>query len=416
MGLGRWLYYRGRDLVLFGPQLVIHALGQVVRQSLEFVLSGALANDAKAVNIPFRAWVGPREDRPFERYQSIVNLRTVVWGVGLFSLMLNLFALANLDFLNVLLLLPSLMFSVSTLVGPFLLQPKPGKHIGPAVWRPKVAGWFVSFGFYMLVARLISYGGRLQWVGVFLCVGLFSRVLLVGLKYVGYPSRLRKLIRLLARQIAEGGLAADEAQKLAQTVIRDLDGDLDKTKAALQKTSLPAERQKLVLETFEAQVVPLLRRPVTDIQTQDSARRRFISEWNRSFVLGLFTFLWFFVVPLPGLLVFTAPGGYRVSMSLAGILDLAVTAVGVVLASGVVSLLLEQRELFGLRGDGLLTSVKRQYESFLLKAARLSPVQMSRFYAMFTEIQTHFDQRSYAFAWRTLRLIETDLKEAEKSD
>ncbi|HYV30321.1 MAG TPA: hypothetical protein VEO53_04330, partial [Candidatus Binatia bacterium] len=41
MGLGRWLYCRGRDIILFGPQLVIHALGQVVRQSLEFVLSGA---------------------------------------------------------------------------------------------------------------------------------------------------------------------------------------------------------------------------------------------------------------------------------------------------------------------------------------------------------------------------------------
>src|SRR5439155_2377497 len=40
MGLGRWLYCRGRDVILFGPQLVIHALGQLVRQSLEFVLSG----------------------------------------------------------------------------------------------------------------------------------------------------------------------------------------------------------------------------------------------------------------------------------------------------------------------------------------------------------------------------------------
>jgi hypothetical protein len=28
MGLGRWLYFRGRDMILFGPQLVIHALGK----------------------------------------------------------------------------------------------------------------------------------------------------------------------------------------------------------------------------------------------------------------------------------------------------------------------------------------------------------------------------------------------------
>jgi hypothetical protein len=37
VGLGRWLYTRVRDLLLFGPQLVLHALGQIFRQSLEFV-------------------------------------------------------------------------------------------------------------------------------------------------------------------------------------------------------------------------------------------------------------------------------------------------------------------------------------------------------------------------------------------
>jgi hypothetical protein len=105
------------------------------------VLSGASANDAKAVNIAFRAWVGPREDRPFERYQNFVNLRTVVWGVGVLSLLLNLFALANLDFLNALLLLPSLMFSVSTLKGPFVMSPKPGAWMEPRVWVPKICGW-----------------------------------------------------------------------------------------------------------------------------------------------------------------------------------------------------------------------------------------------------------------------------------
>jgi hypothetical protein len=169
MGIGPWLYYRGRDVILFGPQLVIHALGQVVRQSLEFVLSGASANDAKGVNIAFRAWAGPREDRPAEGYQNIVNLRTVVWGVGLLSFCLNLFALTHLDFLNVLLLLPSLLFSVSTLIGPFVMQSKGGKQIGWSVWFPKLLGWAASFGFYCLVAWLVAQGGGQKWFGVLLC-------------------------------------------------------------------------------------------------------------------------------------------------------------------------------------------------------------------------------------------------------
>src|SRR5438093_11777633 len=141
--------------MLFGPQLVIHALGQVIRQSLEFVLSGASANDAKSVNIAFRAWFGPREDRPCEGYQNFVNLRTVVWGVGLTSLVMNVFALANLDFLNALLLLPCLMFSVSTLIGPFVMNPKPGRGVGRAVWLSSLMGWVGRLGFYGLLAWFV---------------------------------------------------------------------------------------------------------------------------------------------------------------------------------------------------------------------------------------------------------------------
>src|SRR2546429_4295524 len=59
-------------------------------QTCALPISGASANDAKGVNMAFRTWVGPREDQPFVSYQNFVNLRTVVWGVGLISLLLNL--------------------------------------------------------------------------------------------------------------------------------------------------------------------------------------------------------------------------------------------------------------------------------------------------------------------------------------
>ncbi|MGA2864839.1 MAG: hypothetical protein ABSF95_10165 [Verrucomicrobiota bacterium] len=415
MGLGRWLYYRGRDVILFGPQLVIHTLGQVVRQSLEFVLSGASANDARAVNIAFRAWVGPREDRPFEGYQNFVNLRTVVWGVGLAALLLDLFALANLDFLNVLLLLPSLMFSVSALVGPFLMQPKPGQHLGWAVWVPKLLGWLASLGFYLLVAWLIAGGGWREWLGVGLSVGCFSRVLLAGLKYVGYARRLQKLVARLAQQMVEGGLAITEAQPLAQNLVRGLGGEVEKTRAALQKTSLPAERQAGVMRNLQDQVWPFLKRPLTDLQAQRFANPRFICECSRSFVLGLFTFVWFFVVPMPGLLVFTAPGGYRIWTLLSSVLLFAATALGVVFGAGILSLLLEWWEKNRLTGQGLVASIEAQYRSFQSLAAqpgKLAPVDTAHLYAMFTDVQTYFDQRSYAYARRALGRIKQTLKAA----
>jgi hypothetical protein len=415
MGAGRWLYYRGRDVVIFGPQLVIHTLGQIVRQSLEFVLSGAAANDAKAVNMAFRTWAGPREDRPLDQYQNLVNLRTVVWGVGLGSLLLNLFALANLDFLNVLLLLPSLMFSVSTLIGPFLMRPKPGKELGAMVWIPKQGGWLASFGFYTLVALLVSLGGWLQRVGILLGLGVFAAVLAAGLKYAPYPPRLRKLTRLLARQLADGGLSAGEARKMANRIVGELGADVERARFELWNTPLTDESKACVLKLIAESLQELLKEPVTDLWIDASARLRFISEWKRSFVLGLFTFMWFLVVPMPGLLVFKAFGGYRIWISPGTLFNLAVIVFGVVLASGIASLLLERWELFGFFRGGLVRSFTQQYQSFrslAAQAGRLSPVQISYFYAMFTDTQTYLDQRSYAFAWRTLRRLEKALKAA----
>jgi hypothetical protein len=418
LGFGRWLYYRGRDLVLFGPQLVIHTLGQIVRQSLEFVLSGAAANDAKAVNIPFRAWVGPREDRPFDRYQNLVNLRTVVWGVGLTSLLLDLFALANLDFLNVLLLLPSLMFSVSTLVGPYLMQPKPGKDLRSMVWIPKLGGWLASFVFYMLVAQLISFGGWLQRLGILFCLAVVVLLLAPGLKYALYSLRLRQVKRHLSHQLVSGGLTVDEARKFVGRIVGELGGDVQRTALELQNILLTNELRARVLKIVAENLQEFLKRPVTDLGSQDSASQRFVSEWKRSFVLGLFTFMWFFVVPLPGLLVFKALGGYRIWMSPGSLRNLALIACGVVFGSGVASLLLERWENLGFTGSGLLASAKRHYESFqslAAEAGRLNPVQISHFYAMFTDTQTFLDQRSYAYAWRTLRRLENALKVAGES-
>ncbi len=415
LGLGRWLYYRGRDVMLFGPQLVIHALGQVVRQSLEFVLSGASANDAKAVNMAFRTWVGPREDRPFETYQNFVNLRTVVWGVGLGSLLLNLFALANLDFLNVLLLLPSLMFSVSALVGPFLMQPKAGSHWGAVVWAPKLLGWLASFIFYLLVAWLIAGGGWWEWAGLGLLAACLGRVLMAGLRYVGYPRRLRKLRGQLAEELAAQGLPLEEAEKLAWNIMAGLGTDLEKTKATLERTALSSEGRAAIAKTVQDRVLPLLKKPISDLLERPSANLRFACEWRRSFVLGLFTFVWFFVVPMPGLLVFTAPGGYRISTLPSSVFAGAALVLGVVLAAGLLSLALEWWEKHGWWGAGLVPAIAAHYRSFESLAAqpgKLTPVDTARFHAMFTDVQTYFDQRSYGYARRSLRQIQQRLAAA----
>ena len=414
LGLGRWLYDRGRDIILFGPQLVIHALGQFVRQSLEFLLSGASANDAKGVNIAFRSWAGPREDRPFEGYPNILNLRTVIWIVGLLSLLLNLFALSHLDFLNVVLLLPSLLFSVSSLAGPFLMRPRVGESAGRRVGIVKLLGWLAGGAFYSLIAWLLARGGWWESVGVLCLAACLALVLWRALRYVGYGRKLNRLSRRLADLLVAGGLAKNEAEKLATQIVRGIAGEPDKVQAALNLAGVRVESHVPILNFIQQELLPHLRKPMTDLETARFGRSRFASEFSRSFVLALFTFLWFFIVPIPGLLVLSV-FEYRISLDLSTVLLTVVGAVGAALVGLAISYGLEWWTCRGLSGRGLIARVAEQFhhfQSLLQTPGRLTATETASLHALFTDAQTYFDQRGYAYVRRTLSAIEEKLNAA----
>jgi hypothetical protein len=293
------------------------------------------------------------------------------------------------------------------LLGPFLAPPKPGNHLGFVVFLPRLAGWLASCSFYMLVARLIALGHWFERLGVCAFILCFGWILAAGLKYVGYSMKLRRVSAQLVSLMTGAGLPAGEARKLVDLIVRNFVGNIEKTKAALGKTSLTPEAQALVAKTVEEKLKPLLEGPSLSSQRRPGIRQRFLSELSRSFVLGLFTFIWFFVVPMPGLLVFTAPGDYRISISPAGVLTFSACVVAGVFAAACLSLLLETWEKHRLRDNGLAAAIDKQYRAFQVSLAkgRLSHWEKSKLYALFTDVQTYFDQRSYAYARRSLEHI-----------
>jgi len=397
-----------RDMLLFGPQLVLHALGQIVRQSLEFTLSGASPEDAKGVNVAFRAWAGPREDRPHEGYPNLINLKTVVWGVGFFSLILNLFALLYLDMLNVLLLLPSLLFTVSTLVGPFILKPKPGSRIGQWAIVPRALAWVATFLFYTTVSLLMARRGWMEWAGVALFSGVFVLVLRHGLKYLGYRRKLRRLKQQLVQLIVKSGATLKNPERFVDRAVEQALGNLAKIEQALGQVSLSPESQQSILKFLRDRVVAHLRAPVDEPKRSRLANNRWESEFSRSFVLSLFVMVWFFVVPVPGLFMFTM-GDYRLSI---GIWPIVLTIVGLIsftLATAWIARFIEWFDRSGKTQTGLGPLSARAFQQFQrrsLPPGQLSDQEISSTYALFTDMQTYIDQRSYEYAREVLRRIE----------
>ena len=313
------------------------------------------------------------------------------------------------------LLLPSLFFSVSALVGPFLLAPKPGRHLGRLVWLPKLLGWSASFVLYALAAWLIARGGPWEGAGAGLLLVAFGFMAVAALRYVGYPTRVRRLAARLERRLQAGGLEAGAAGRLAHNLLRQLGGEPEKAGPVLQRTALSPENHANVLAFLRSTAQPLLKRPLTDVRASPDVRSRFGCELRRSFVLGSFTFIWFFIVPIPGLLVFTAPGGYQLSMPLSTMMAGLTALVAAALAGLGASLAVEGWITRQASPRGLprrIAALHGRFETLIHEPGRLTEVEVASLYALFTDTQTYFDQRSYAYSGRALRLIERILRGA----
>ena len=84
-------------------------------------------------------------------------------------------------------------------------------------------------------------------------------------------------------------------------------------------TALPESRREAVLKFVAQRVQPLLKHPTRGRELALTLRQSWAAEFGRSFTLAVFILLWIFIVPVPGLLVFTA-GAYRFSVGLGTIL------------------------------------------------------------------------------------------------
>ena len=204
VGLGRWVATRGRDMMLFAAQLMIHVMGQMVRQTLEFKLSAPDDPNPDAVNMRKAFWPLGGAGAKFNLKNTIntaleqnslitagsvaktliilvlINLGLAVTGhfgttsilislgyfvftlvsqkfyrfmlsmqgvilTGLFLTISNFIVMQSLDLANVIMLFPSLMFGIGLLAGPFVMNLK----IGTArTWFAKYAGkplgWFLA--------------------------------------------------------------------------------------------------------------------------------------------------------------------------------------------------------------------------------------------------------------------------------
>jgi hypothetical protein len=399
----RWLFTRVRDAILFGPQLVLHTLGQIMRQTIEFVASGAAATDPQGVNMDFRAGAGPREDQPMNRFPHFINLRTVVWCIGLPSVLCILLALSELDMFNVLLLLPSLLFTVSLMIGPFLMSPRPGGYAGVRALLPRLAAWPVALVFYGAVSILVAFGGFASWLGLLLFLVGIAFVVWNPCRALSFRARLAVARHRLARLLINRNVVSSKADAVAVDLIK-VSGDPARQGDVLDKAGVPAEARPTVIESIARRIHPLVQEPGATAPGSWSSSRAF-SDFSRALVLALFVLLWFLVVPVPGLFVLSA-GDFHASL----LLEDLIRAVGIALLFCVpgywIARLLESRLLAANGPNDLRARARQSFQDLQQNILNLSPDDSARRHALLMDFQTYLDQRSPAYAARVLDQLE----------
>jgi hypothetical protein len=234
---------------------------------------------------------------------------------------------------------------------------------------------------------------------------VFAVVLSRALRYLPFRARVARRKKQLIALLIQAGVKPQKAAAYAGQLLQLCAGDPAKLAPELQRVGMGPEQQAPLLAFAQQRLAPVLRGPVLDTERGWFANSRWAIEFNRAFALALLALFWFFLVPVPALIVFTAEN-YRFTVSLQKILiGLGWTVAGVIIADSVARLVqILQAQGFG-RG--------RLHQRFHACFARLrilphdlSRCQCAHAFALLSDFQTYLDQRSYAYADRALRMTE----------
>src|SRR5207249_677742 len=162
---------------------------------------------------------------------------------------------------NALMLLPSLLFSVSSLIGPFVMKPSDGKTLGRWACVPKLLGWIAATFFYVLVSWLIAREGWLERLGLTVLAAPFVLAACRGVRFISYRRRLTILRNKLWRLLVVNGLASRHAERLAQQIMREAKGGMEKVQELLNQPAFPTGQREPILTLAEHEIRPLLQKP-----------------------------------------------------------------------------------------------------------------------------------------------------------
>ncbi|MBF0490321.1 MAG: MFS transporter, partial [Candidatus Omnitrophica bacterium] len=432
----RWISTRPRDMIHFGTQLVIHVLGQIIRQPLVFVMSGALKMDAYSVDM--REYVN-------KAYADFLSIKSV-WRLGFVLFIADIIAISSLDMLNGLFLLPTLMFSVSLLLGPSVMKAKEGFHLGylPQL-AVRLAGWVSGFVFFGVLSFGVLKGGMLVYVS-HAVLALTAVMFLLWFWKIKSPfsifdQLMNKLRAKAGIQSMDGSVSKASLQGIQsiQGTILDftnkkgiweeaskkdvrLKGDADINEQEFRRIAQGDFDKVWLIVQKSLNTIPYAEGKAESRGTVKWFKMiRLYSEYLRHTVVSVFVLAFFYFVPIPGLLVFETEAA-RISVPLFSLLCVIGLGLGLVLVADMIFQSLSFFSVSAARNRfNSLYETYTQAESSIVASLvgginetnRNNALTIAQTRALFADTLTYIEQGSSAYAHKTMNTIGKVLKDQQ---
>ncbi|MFN0069745.1 MAG: hypothetical protein ACKVYV_19175, partial [Limisphaerales bacterium] len=179
-------------------------------------------------------------------------------------------------------------------------------------------------------------------------------------------------------------------------------GPAERFAATLKSAGLGEEAMAAPLALARERLAPLLNAPAAAVTPAGWRGSRWWCDFSRAWALAMPVLLWFFLVPVPGLIVMTA-GEHRFGVQPATVAAVAGALLGLTLAAAGLGLVIERLVNRGVRGGGLhATLAAALRREFATAAATDDPAASARRRALLTDALTYHDQRAAGYCERCL--------------
>ena len=366
IGFARWLSQRIRDIVIFSSRFAIEVIAQFESffgVGFEFVRSGAAAGYSRS---DLRARTKAEGKLRLNLFKKVFLMGAILTGLNIFALSLGL------DLTNVLSLFISLLFGISILIGPFVMENKPGKKIWGGAGD--ILGKLSGFGFGLIVIFSIH-----AWFTGEALFGIFS------------PWTL--LLAVIPLVLWLTGGRYDQATITAQA---------NDTKLK-KKDKESAEKRLKSMNQIKGKA-KLARKEKVLLKAAHPYTQRFIWEMKNYFIMTFCALIWFILVPVPDIFRVTLPG---MAITTRVTFDFVWQSAVIIAVAAFVLIILGEVVLAHFKRK----SLEKEYTK-LTDAYRIKREQNQLYYptqakidALFQQFLIFLDQKAYGYAEKALKGI-----------